>query len=72
MYGNNIDKDGASAAYEVMHRERSAGLWEEVVTAIISEATLFEQPRGKELEHRIITVNKTGGDEPSNTAMVML
>ena len=35
-------------------------------------ATLVEQPRGKELEYRIIAVNKTGDGEPSNTAMVVL
>ena len=63
---------GAPAACKVMRRERPAGLWEEVATAVISEATLVEQPRGKELEYRIIAVNKTGDGEPSNTAMVVL
>ncbi len=65
-------KGGAAAAYKVMRRERPAGPWEEVATAVISEATLVEQPRGKELEYRIITVNKAGDGEPSNTAMVVL
>ncbi len=37
-----------------------------------SKATLVEQPRGKELEYRIIAVNKAGDGEPSNTAMVVL
>ena len=63
---------GAPAAYKVMRRERPAGPWEEVATAVISEATLVEQPRGKELEYRIIAVNKAGDGEPSNTAMVVL
>jgi len=63
---------GAPAAYKVMRRERPAGLWEEAATAVISEATLVEQPRGKELEYRIIAVNKAGDGEPSNTAMVVL
>jgi len=63
---------GAAAAYKVMRRERPAGPWEEVATAVISEATLVEQPRGKELEYRIIAVNKAGDGEPSNTAMVVL
>lgn len=63
---------GAVAAYKVMRRERPAGPWEEVATAVISEATLVEQPRGKELEYRIIAVNKAGDGEPSNTAMVVL
>ena len=63
---------GAPAAYKVMRRERPAGAWEEVATAVISEATLVEQPRGKELEYRIIAVNKAGEGESSNTAMVVL
>ncbi len=37
-----------------------------------SKATLVEQPRGKELEYRIIAVNKVGDGEPSNTATVVL
>jgi len=63
---------GAPAAYKVMRRERPAGAWEEVATAVISEATLVEQPRGKELEYRIVAVNKAGDGEPSNTVMVVL
>ena len=63
---------GNPSAYKVMRRERPAGLWEEVATAVISEATLVEQPRGKELEYRIVAVNKSGDGEPSNTAMVVL
>jgi len=63
---------GRPAAYKVMRRERPAGLWEEVATAVISEATLVEQPRGKELEYRVVAVNKSGDGEPSNTAMVVL
>jgi len=63
---------GAPAAYKVMRRERPEGPWEEVATAVITEATLVEQPRGKELEYRIIAVNKAGDGEPSNTAMVVL
>ena len=63
---------GTPSAYKVMRRERPAGTWEEVATAVISEATLVEQPKGKELEYRIVGVNKAGDGEPSNTAMVVL
>jgi len=52
--------------------ERPEGPWQEVATAVITEATLVEQPRGKELEYRIIAVNKAGEGEPSNTVMVVL
>lgn len=63
---------GVPAAYKVMRRERPAGLWEEVATAVISEATLVEQSRSKELEYRVVAVNKSGDGEPSNTVMVVL
>lgn len=63
---------GTVSAYKVMRRERPAGLWENAATAVISEATLVDQPRGKELEYRIVAVNKAGDGSPSNTAMVVL
>lgn len=63
---------GRVSAYKVMRRERPAGPWQAVATAVISEATLVDQPRAKELEYRIIAVNKAGDGEPSNTAMVVL
>ena len=55
-----------------MRRERDGGSWEDVVAAMITEITLVEQPRGKELEYQIIAVNKTGDGEASNTVMVVL
>ena len=63
---------GVAAAYKIMRRERPAGAWSEVATAVETEATLVEQPKGKELEYRIIAVNKAGDGEPSNTEMVVL
>ena len=65
--------DGGSInAYKVRRRERPDGAWSEVATAVISESTLVEQPTGKELEYRIIAINKAGDGEPSNTVMVVL
>ena len=63
---------GAVSAYKVMRRERPEGAWQEVATAVISEATLVEQPKGKELEYHIIAVNKAGDGEASNTVMCVL
>ena len=63
---------GRVSAYRVMRRERPAGPWEDVATAVISEATLVDQPRGKEFEYRIVAINKAGDGSPSNTAMVVL
>ncbi|MCK4786183.1 MAG: fibronectin type III domain-containing protein [Desulfobacteraceae bacterium] len=63
---------GAPNAYKVTRRERPAGAWEDVATAVITEATLVEQPTGKELEYRIIAVNKAGEGKPNNTVMMVL
>lgn len=63
---------GKPAAYKVMRRERPAGAWEDVATAVLTEATLVEQPRTLELEYKIIAINKAGEGPESNTAMVVL
>ena len=39
---------------------------------IMTEATLVEQAKGKELECRIIAVNKAGEGEISSTAIAVL
>jgi hypothetical protein len=33
---------------------------------------LVDQPKGAELEYRIIAINKSGDGPPSNTVMVVL
>ncbi len=63
---------GKPAAYKVMRRERDGGTWASIATAMITEVTLVDQPRGKELEYQIIAVNKAGDGEPSNTVMAIL
>ena len=63
---------GKPAAYKIIRRERDGGSWEDIGTAVISEMTLVEQPKAKELEYHIIAVNKSGDGEPSNTVMVVL
>ena len=63
---------GAVSAYQVMRRERPEGAWSMVYAAMTTNATLLAQPRGLELEYRIIAVNKIGEGEPSNTQMMVL
>ena len=63
---------GKPRAYKVQRRLRDGGNWQDVATAIVTEATLVEQPQKQELEYRIIAVNKAGEGEPSNTVMVVL
>jgi hypothetical protein len=63
---------GKPAAYKIQRRERPAGDWQDVSTAMDSETTLVDQPRGKELEYRAVAVNKTGDGEASNTVLAVL
>lgn len=63
---------GTPSAYKVMRRIRPDGPWEDVATAVITEATLVDQERGKEWEYRIVAINKAGEGEPSNTVMAVL
>ena len=63
---------GKPKTYKVQRRLHSGGSWENVATAILTEATLVDQPEKQELEYRIIALNKAGEGYPSNTAMVVL
>ena len=63
---------GKPAAYTIERRERPAGPWKQVATAILSEITLVDQPRGVELEYRVIAINKAGVGSPSNIVEVVL
>jgi hypothetical protein len=55
-----------------MRHEWPAGPWEEFATVVISAVTSIEQPRGKELKYRFVTVNKAGDAELSNIIMIVL
>lgn len=63
---------GKPAAYKVQRRLRGSGDFEDVATAILTEATLVDQPRGAELEYRVIAINKAGAGPPGNTVVVVL
>jgi len=63
---------GKPKAYKIQRRLRNGGSWENVATAILTEATLVEQPVKTELEYRVVGVNKAGDGSPSNTVEVVL
>ena len=61
---------GKVSAYKV--QRRIGDRWEDVATAILSEITLVDQPRGQKLEYRVIAINKSGDGPKSNTVSVVL
>ncbi len=67
---------GKPKAYKVQRRvvgaEPVSDRWEDIATAILTEATLVDQPERTELEYRVIAVNKAGEGQASNTVMVVL
>jgi len=63
---------GKPKAYKVQRRVRDSGDWKDIATAILTEATLVDQPEKTELEYRVIALNKSGEGQPSNTVMVVL
>lgn len=63
---------GKPALYQIERRELPEGAWAIAGTAIDSEITLTDQPRGKSLEYRVYAVNKAGGGAAGNVAEVVL
>ncbi len=63
---------GAVAAYKIQSRNRDGGAWEDVGTAVDTEHLLGNQPRGVELEYRVIGVNRAGNGQPSATVTLVL
>ena len=61
---------GKPKAYKV--QRRSGDNWQDIATAILTEATLVDQLEKTELEYRVIAVNKAGDGQPSNTVMAVL
>ena len=53
-------------------RERLAGEWSDVATAMESEITLNGQTRSKEFEFRVLAANKVGDGEASNSVIAVL
>lgn len=63
---------GAVAAYTIQRRNRDGGSWEDVGTSVDTEELLSNQPRGVELDYRVVAVNKSGAGQPSATVTVVL
>lgn len=63
---------GAGAAYILQRRLHPDGPWADAGIAVKCEATLTNQERSKEWEHRVLAVNNASQDQPSNTDMAVL
>jgi hypothetical protein len=63
---------GQVAAYKIQRRKRDGSSWEDVGTAADTKQMLSNQPRGVELEYRVVGVNKAGEGQPSATVTVVL
>jgi len=68
----NPTSGGRVASYRVERRERPEGQWETVGANNITELLLTNQPRGVELEYRIVAFNSNGDSTPSNTVAATL
>ena len=65
---------GAAASYRIERRDLTEGAspWTLAGMAVDTEITLNDQPRGKDLEYRVIAVNKAGEGGPSSTVTAVL
>ena len=63
---------GRVASYRVERRERPSGPWETCGATNLSEILLTNQPRGKDLEYRVIAFNSNGDSVPSNSVSATL
>ena len=67
---------GTVRTYLVERREQTPGGvigdWHQAAIALETEAHLTDQPRGLQLEYRVLAVNVGGNSVPSNTAAAVL
>ena len=68
---------GAVSSYRIERSDQPAGggipgAWTLITTSYEPEATLRDQPRGIEMQYRVIATNATGDSMPSNIATVVL
>ena len=64
---------GKVQVYKIMRRVvKDGGDMKEAGSSLVSEASIFDQPRGVELEYAVVGVNKAGESEPSNSITITL
>lgn len=63
---------GAVGGYKIQRKKKDGGGWEEVGSSVDTEHTLINQPRGIEMDYRVVAANKAGVGQPSATVTVVL
>jgi len=63
---------GAPSAYTIQRRRRDGAAWEDIATAVDVAHLLNNQPRGVEMDFRVLAKNKAGTGQPSATVTVVL
>jgi hypothetical protein len=62
---------GAAGAYKIQRKRKDARVWEDVGSSVDTVQTLSNQPRGIEMDYRVVA-NKAGTGQPSATVTVVL
>jgi len=63
---------GAVGAYKIQRRSKEADAWEDVGSSVDTVQTLSNQPRGTQMDYRVLAVNKAGVGQPSASVTVVL
>ncbi len=63
---------GAVGAYQIQRKTKDGGGWENVGGSVDTVQTLSNQPRGIEMDYRVVAANKAGIGQPSATVTVVL
>ena len=64
--------EGGKAGFYKIQRKVEGNPWEDVDTATATEQLMSGQPRGVEIDFRVIAVNKAGEGSPSATVTLVL
>ncbi|HWP39142.1 MAG TPA: fibronectin type III domain-containing protein [Gemmatimonadales bacterium] len=63
---------GAVGMYKIQRKTKDAGAWEDAGSSVDTVLTLSRQPRGIEMDYRVLAANKAGVGQPSATVTVVL
>ncbi len=63
---------GAVGAYQIQRKKKDGGSWENIGGSVDTVQTLSNQPRGIEMDYRVVAANKAGIGQPSATVTVVL